>query len=821
MSDLLDAARRLDAAGLCVVPVKPDGSKSPFGPWKQYQSRRPTDREIEDWLTSGGYDGIGVITGSVSGQLEMFEAEGRAITEGVVLSLAEKMTDHGLAELWQRVCGGYAEVTPSGGMHWYYRVADGSADRNLKLARRPSTPGELSAWKAHQQAGIDAETDPERKARRQLALDGITEGWQVPQVLLETRGEGGFSVTAPSAGRTHPGRGPWTIVAGGPETIPLLTSQEREALHAICSMLDLMPEAPAPSERSRTVSTSDELRPGDDFNRRATWGEILEPHGWRLTRRFGDTLGWARPGKDGPHISATTGRNEADNLYVFSSSTLFATETPYSKFAAFALLEHRGDYAAAASDLRRRGYGSVQTATAPSPDPLVGPVAVAAPEAVPDGQEGLSERERTSWWPRDLEPVLAGRESEPPPVMLTRVDGAHLAYAGRVNGLLGESESGKTWVALLGVQQQIELGRDVVYLDFEDSAAGIVGRLRDMACTDEQLRRLHYIGPDEALSLDASLDLAEALDTTGPSLVVVDGVNAAMTLLGLDLQDNKDATHFAQKVLKPIAKRGAAVIYIDHVPKNKEARGKGGIGAQAKRAMTTGCAIAVDIIAEFGRGQTGKLKLTADKDRQGHVRAVSAGGKRIGTAILTSALDGSITVRIEPAESTTGGTFRPTHLMAKVSRFLETCEGEPSGAAIEREVGGNRENVRAAVNALVEDGFVTRRTAGNATLHRLQMPYIEPVDIFGATPISPTRPISPEARPQASDEVDIRTSPTRPSPKGEGEVRSTVAAVRDRSSDPTSPTHCNDCGTETELRTYEVNQGCCTPCLVIRKTTDG
>jgi hypothetical protein len=55
--------------------------------------------------------------------------------------------------------------------------------------------------------------------------------------------------------------------------------------------------------------------------------------------------------------SATTGRNDADNLYVFSSSTEFDPAKPYSKFAAYTLLRHRGDWSAAARQLAADGYG--------------------------------------------------------------------------------------------------------------------------------------------------------------------------------------------------------------------------------------------------------------------------------------------------------------------------------------------------------------------------------------------------------------------------------------------------------------------------------
>jgi hypothetical protein len=340
-------------------------------------------------------------------------------------------------------------------------------------------------------------------------------------------------------------------------------------------------------------------------------------------------------------------------------------------------------------------------------------------------------RERTSWWPRNLDAVMSGDDPEPVPAFLARNDGHRLMYPGKVNGLIGESESGKTWVALLAVLQCIEVGESVLYLDFEDTAAGIVSRLRSMGATDGHLGRLTYIGPDEALHAAATADLAETLAQFEPDLIVLDGFNAAMTLLGLDLNSNTDATAFSQRLLKPLSRTGAAVVYVDHVPKNKDARGKGGIGAQAKRAMTTGCALAVEVAEPFGRGMTGRLRLTVDKDRPGRVRAVSGGAKYAGEAVLTS-LDDTVTVRIDapdlrPAEER--GPWRPTHYMEKVSAFLADFPDGVPKATVETGVEGRSEVVRKALALLVEEGYV-KRSAGprGALIHTLDRPYVEGLD---------------------------------------------------------------------------------------------
>ena len=99
-------------------------------------------------------------------------------------------------------------------------------------------------------------------------------------------------------------------------------------------------------------------RPGDDFNARASWEDILCPHGWEIEHISGGVAYWRRPDKYDEGVSATTGHC-GDKLHVFSTNASpFEAEATYSKFAAFALLNHEGDFRAAAEDLSQQGFGA-------------------------------------------------------------------------------------------------------------------------------------------------------------------------------------------------------------------------------------------------------------------------------------------------------------------------------------------------------------------------------------------------------------------------------------------------------------------------------
>ncbi len=121
-------------------------------------------------------------------------------------------------------------------------------------------------------------------------------------------------------------------------------------------------EPPEPDGSDEAEVKSRRERPGDRFNAEATWATILEPHGWQRVPYGGDGERWRRPGKT-EGISATANGGGYRLLYVFTSNAPpFEANRSYSRFSAYATLEHGGDYTAAARELgahyRRNGGGS-------------------------------------------------------------------------------------------------------------------------------------------------------------------------------------------------------------------------------------------------------------------------------------------------------------------------------------------------------------------------------------------------------------------------------------------------------------------------------
>jgi hypothetical protein len=176
-------------------------------------------------------------------------------------------------------------------------------------------------------------------------------------MLIETRGQGGYILTVGSPPECH-ATGKTYQQWAGPALgqLATITPEERDILWLCARALDEVPV----DEPTSNGPTGQGLKPGDDYNqRRPDWSQILA--GWEGVHEQGDKCFWRHPGKADPGWSATTGlrsRSGNDLLCVFFSNAApfegaNGTKpcTTYSKFAAFAVLSHGGDFDAAAKDL--------------------------------------------------------------------------------------------------------------------------------------------------------------------------------------------------------------------------------------------------------------------------------------------------------------------------------------------------------------------------------------------------------------------------------------------------------------------------------------
>ncbi len=306
------------AAGLSCLPAAKAKKRPAIGGWKTWQSRLPTKVEVKAWF-SNTHDAICVVSGKVSGNLECmdFDQHGELFAAWM-----DKIDTELLSKL-------VIEQTPSGGYHVFYR-SDEPVDGNLKLAR------------------------------------GIREGKE--KTLIETRGEGGLFLCAPTEG--------YSLQQGDFANLAVIPPDARKALLDAARSLDELPAAncpPAPAGANVAQRGADfaptsgkeawDLPPGDDFNARGDIHGLLSDAGWQFCGLKADgNEQWTRPGKDPRNgVSATY---KDGSFYVFSSNAApFEPNVKYSPFAVYATLRHNGDFTAAASALHTAGYGKAKEPT--------------------------------------------------------------------------------------------------------------------------------------------------------------------------------------------------------------------------------------------------------------------------------------------------------------------------------------------------------------------------------------------------------------------------------------------------------------------------
>ncbi len=313
---MCDVALAYLRAGLCVLPAILAEKRPARAGWKQYQKRLPTERQVRSWFATE--QPACILTGAISANLEMIDFD----HEGELFGRWRELVATEAPELVERLV---IEQSQSGGRHAIYRCGE-SVPGNRKLAQRT-----IEA----------ASVEPLVLAGKRYVPRKVGDRFEVTITLIETRGEGGLFLCAPTPG--------YAIEQGSLERLPVLTEAERAILiEAACALNEAVP--PAQPHRASADAIG---RPGDDFNERGDVRDVLRRQGWELVRG-GENEYWRRPGKE-QGWSATL---KEGVLYVFSSNAApFEPDRAYAPFTVFALLEHGGDFAAAAAALRALGYG--------------------------------------------------------------------------------------------------------------------------------------------------------------------------------------------------------------------------------------------------------------------------------------------------------------------------------------------------------------------------------------------------------------------------------------------------------------------------------
>lgn len=223
----------------------------------------------------------------------------------------------------------YVQSTRNGGYHWIWSCPS-QRSGNMKLAQRLTTPEEKDAI-YHE----NYRNPVTRATALKIALN-----YKV-KVIIETRGEGGYVLFAPTPGYKH--------VGGG---IGELTLAEHNFVLDTARSFN---EYFEPSNTNKGIFKGDGVNPFNEFDERGDPLGLLLNHGWKVVQENNRTVRLKRPGDDSSSSSALFDRN-TKVLNVFTTSTLFDNGKGYSPASVFTILESNADPAQAYKDLCELGY---------------------------------------------------------------------------------------------------------------------------------------------------------------------------------------------------------------------------------------------------------------------------------------------------------------------------------------------------------------------------------------------------------------------------------------------------------------------------------
>ena len=308
------------ATGLIQMPVSMP-SKAPAGGFshQSWNAAKPTPVQIEAAWAKHGHaaDGVALLCGY---GLEMLDIDIQADPLGKIDVAFRNALVTECPDIYAKLV---IESTLSGGTHYWYRV--------------PTDYGSTKLAKI-------GYTDADRWALGDKYKDAKF------GTIIETRGRGGYGVCAPTPG--------YKLMERELTSVKELTEEERDILWQIARSFSTYVEEQTYIKNEHNQGSS---KPGEDFSGRISvqdFCSLFEAKGWRVISTRGQTVYLNRPGaKNSRKTDAVILQDKKLFVNYSASVSGFECEKGYSPFRCYAILDHSGDFKAAASVLKKEGYG--------------------------------------------------------------------------------------------------------------------------------------------------------------------------------------------------------------------------------------------------------------------------------------------------------------------------------------------------------------------------------------------------------------------------------------------------------------------------------
>ena len=275
--------------GINLIPI--GSRKKPLFAWKHYQTERITEEQLEEWARLEGVCGFAAIGGKISKGLVAidFDAEGFyekwcAQVGDIANSLPTQTTASGLYQVW-------------------FKTSLDVGNKELAYVPADNTTGRL--------------------------------------VAIETKGEGGYAVMAPSycpnASKNGCPPKPYKVIQGDFADLPTLSDEETQRLLDSARSLNL---APIPKQKMKAAPLPPRNGAGGvigAFNDKYPVGVLLERHGYTpVGERY--LAPDSTSGQAGVYIFPDSGC-----CYSHHANDVLNNGHRHDAFSVFCLLEHGGD----------------------------------------------------------------------------------------------------------------------------------------------------------------------------------------------------------------------------------------------------------------------------------------------------------------------------------------------------------------------------------------------------------------------------------------------------------------------------------------------
>lgn len=510
---MINAFIKYKKLGLACLPTGPE--KLPFIP--------KDETWLMGWNNKAEYEksfGIGIVCGQPSGGLECIDFDNHFGDAKQVISdfmqieeVKEVLLKHSIP----------IQATTSGGYHLIYRCSVIAG--NQKLASRPKY-------------------DPSKKQKK--------------DVLIETRGEGGYFCAEPTPG--------YRIIKNSIEKIPNISPEEREIIITACKSFNTYAEArPLPEENNDLPGNRYNNSPEAEYDIK----QALLGAGWREV----NSGQWLRPGKK-KGISATLGKVAPGIFYNFSSSAdPFDENKAYTAFQVVGILKYNKDFRTFARELaeRQKQDKLIEDLVKPSTEKKE------EPNTVNQLDEIIRKAHIDTTIPVNKPPIIMR--------IKTRV-GADLQFTrvftlGNFSTIIGKSKAKKSYLATLfmaaaarnsevdyTIQANLPEGRPgVVLFDTEQSnydAYIAAKRVADMAGKNAPrfgAFDLREFTPHQRCSI---IDRFIEQRTQGVSLIVIDGIADLATAINSE----DEASRVVSLLMKWTKLQNIHIIAVIHQNKN-------------------------------------------------------------------------------------------------------------------------------------------------------------------------------------------------------------------------------------------------------------